>query len=116
MTIYHAALPADWLAAQAVGSYRISTRGRSLDDEGFIHASHAGQVERVANAYYTDVDELTLLAIDPEALGAPVIDESPTGDPDDERFPHIYGPIPVDAVVSATTWRRGRDGWRLPPT
>ena len=68
----------------------------------------------MANTYYTDVDELTLLAIDPAALDAPVIDESPTGDPDDERFPHVYGPIPIDAVVTATTWRRGRDGWRFP--
>ena len=115
MTIYHAALPDDWRAAQAAGGYRVSTRGRTLEEEGFIHASHDHQVAAVANRFYADVDEVVLLAIEPEALDAPVIEESPTGDAADETFPHIYGPIPVAAVVSATPWRRGAVGWVFPP-
>ena len=104
--IYHAALPADWAAAQRSGTYTTSTRGRSLAEEGFIHASYEHQVADVLDRYYADVDELVLLVIDPDAIGAPVVDESPTGNPADERFPHIYGPIPLSAIVESRPWER----------
>jgi uncharacterized protein (DUF952 family) len=104
--IYHAALPADWEAALAAGTYLVSTRGMSLAAVGFIHAAYEGQIEGVANRFYADIDELVLLTIDRDAVGSPVIDESPTGDPTDEHFPHVYGPLPLDAVVDARLWRR----------
>ena len=98
--IYHIALPADWEAAMEVGEYRLSTRGRTLDEEGFIHCSASGaQVQRVAQAFYAGVDDLVILTIDPWRVGAPVRFE-PVG-PDGEEYPHIYGPLPVDAVISA---------------
>jgi glutathione S-transferase len=104
--IYHAALPEDWDAARGAGTYEVSTRGVALADAGFIHAAYAGQIEGVANRFYADVEELVLLSIDRGALGVPVIDESPTGDPADELFPHLFGPLPVDAVVDARRWTR----------
>ena len=104
--IYHAALPADWEKAQRTGVYTTSTRGRSLDEEGFIHAAYESQVEGVANRFYADVDALVLLVIDPDALGSPVVDEVAVDAPAGERFPHVYGPIPVAAVVAARPWRR----------
>lgn len=105
--IYHIALPADWEAAVEVGEYRVSTRGRSLDEEGFIHCSASGdQVHRVAEAFYAGVDDLVLLAIDPWRVGAPVRFE-PVG-PDGEEYPHIYGPLPVDAVISAEPYNLRR--------
>jgi len=113
--LYHAALPGDWEQAQRAGRYEMSTRGRTLADEGFIHASYENQVEGVVNSFYADLDELVLLEIDRDALDADVIDESPTGNPADEHFPHIYGPVPVAAVAAATPWRRGPGApWRLP--
>ena len=102
--IYHLALPGDWAAAQRAGVYTMSTRGRSLAEEGFIHAAYEGQVDDVANRYYADVDALVLLVIDPDRVGSPVVDESPSGDVADEHFPHIYGPIPLGAVVEARPW------------
>ena len=112
--LFHAALPDDWTAAQHAGVYGMSTRGRTLADEGFIHCSYENQVERVVNAFYADLDSLVLLVVDRGGLGVEVVDESPTGDPADEHFPHIYGPLPVSAVVEARPWRRepGRP-WRL---
>ena len=107
--IYHAALPVDWAEAQHSGTYTTSTRDRSLADEGFIHASYEHQVDGVVNRYYADVDELVVLVIDERRVGSPVIDESPTGDPADEHFPHIYGPIPIGAVVEARAWKRNPD-------
>ena len=92
----------------------MSTRGRTLADEGFIHASYENQVERVVNAFYADLDELVLLELDRESLDVDVVDESPTGDPADEHFPHIYGPVPTAVVVAARQWRREQgEPWRL---
>ena len=101
--IYHLAIPADWEAAQRTGMYTTSSRGRTLDEEGFIHAAYAWQVEDVANRYYADVDELVLLKIDSSAVGSPVVDESPL-DGSGEQFPHIYGPLPVAAVAEVLPW------------
>lgn len=112
--LFHAALPEDWASAKRAGHYAMSTRGRTLAEEGFIHASYESQVEATGNRYYADVDELVLLVIDRDALDAEVVDESPTDKPDDEHYPHIYGPVPVAAVVEARAWRRGPAGrWRL---
>ena len=41
MPIYHITSPADWAAAQSTGSYTLSSKGRTLAEEGFIHASQA---------------------------------------------------------------------------
>ena len=114
--IYHLALPEDWDAAQRSGTYAMSTRGAPLASVGFIHASYQHQVEGVANEFYADVDELMLLTIDPDAVGSSVVDESPTDDPADELFPHIYGPLPVDAVIAGRLWKRqSGQTWRRPP-
>lgn len=112
--IYHCATADDWAAARQAGDYRISTRGRTLADEGFLHASYADQVHGVLDRFYADVDgELLLLVIDPELLGVPVIAESP-GPGSSELFPHIFGPLPVDAVVDVEPLERTTTGWRRP--
>jgi glutathione S-transferase len=96
--IFHIALPDDWAAAQAAGEYTVSTRGVSLADEGFIHAGEdLEQVEFVRSLAYADVADLVLLVIDESKLGVPVKREAV---PQVGRtFPHIYGPVPVAAVV-----------------
>ena len=45
--IYHIALAADWEQALRDGRYTISTRGLTLAEQGFIHASGAHQVAPV---------------------------------------------------------------------
>jgi uncharacterized protein (DUF952 family) len=96
--IFHLALAADWAAARAAGEYAVSTRGRTLGDEGFVHASHADQWPGVRERFYADVTEpLVLLVIDPDRLTAEVREEPVPGL--DETFPHVYGPINLDAVV-----------------
>ena len=97
--LYHIALPADWESAQATGTYAMSTRGVALAEEGFIHCSWAHQVEATVNRFYADVAELVLLTIDEAALDAPVVDEDLYGT--GETFPHVYGPIPVSAVLDS---------------
>ena len=56
--------------------------------------------------FYSDVDQLVLLVIDGDVLDAPVIDESSAGDPTDERFPHVSGPLPVGAIREVRLWKR----------
>ncbi|MEU6740964.1 DUF952 domain-containing protein [Streptosporangium sandarakinum] len=104
MTILHLALAADWDAAREAGEYRISTLGRTLEEEGFIHAcADHDQLHAVARRYYGDVtDPLVLLTIDPTGLDVRL--EVPDGA--QEAFPHLYGPLPLTAVVSATPYTR----------
>jgi uncharacterized protein (DUF952 family) len=94
--IFHIATRADWEAAQRDGAYTTSTRGRTLAEEGFIHAARTEQVQPVFDRYYADAGEpLVLLVIDPDRLGAEVRVE-PVGD---DTYPHVYGPIEPAAVV-----------------
>jgi uncharacterized protein (DUF952 family) len=106
--LYHLALPVDWAAAVAAGRYEMSTRGRSLAEEGFIHCSLPHQVRGVAEAFYSDVAELVLLVIDPDRLDAPVRVEAP--EPGAPAYPHIYGALPVCAVRAAHRLTHGPDG------
>ena len=96
MRIFHIATVADWERAQGSGAYATSTRGRSLEEEGFLHAAHRPQVQGVFQRYYQDVREpLVLLTIDTERLGVPWREE----EVGQESFPHIYGPLSPRAVV-----------------
>src|SRR5581483_10426166 len=52
MIVFHLAFAADWDEARRAGAYRMSTRGRTLDEEGFVHCSRADQVATVAANYY----------------------------------------------------------------
>jgi len=93
-SIFHVTTADVWDAAVAEGEYRQSTLDRTLEEEGFIHCSTAAQVPGTLRRFYQGIDDLVRLEIDPDQVGAEVRYE---GDP--EAFPHIYGPLPVDAVV-----------------
>lgn len=112
--LLHLALPDDWTTARDAGEYRVSTRGRTLDEEGFIHCSYPSQLEGVANRFYADLIEVVILRIDPELLDAEIRVE-PAAEGIDELFPHVYGPIPTSAVIASTWWDRDEDGlWHRP--
>ncbi len=101
--VFHLAVAAEWERALDAGEYRRSTVDTSLEDEGFIHAAFAHQAQGVADRYYRGRDDIVLLTIDPDRLRESdvelrVEDTSGRG----EGFPHLYGPLPVDAVVAVT--------------
>ncbi len=106
--IYHIAAAADWARARRDGQYTTSTRGRSLAEEGFIHASAAGQVALVANAFYQGEADLLLLVIDTDRVTPEIRYERVPGQ--DQPYPHIYGPLNVAAVVQARPFQPGPDG------
>lgn len=102
--IYHITTETEWLKAEEKGAYTTPT----LESEGFIHCSTREQVPQVANAFYLDIPELVLLCIDEAILTSEIKWEPPahpnddtTSRPTDEAlFPHVYGLINVDAVVT----------------
>jgi uncharacterized protein (DUF952 family) len=65
--------------------------------EGFIHCSYARQVCAVANRRFNGRTDLVLLEIDRKRVPCKVIDENLEGG--GELFPHIYGRLPMSAVV-----------------
>ena len=97
--ILHLAVRADWEAAKREGVYPWSTRGITVQQEGYTHCSFEHQWRGVRERFYADLadDELVLLVIDESRLQSPVVVERLDGAPDD--FPHIYGTIDIDAVV-----------------
>jgi glutathione S-transferase len=100
--LYHLALRAEWNSARSEGSYRRSTRGRTLEEVGFIHLSAAHQVEATAQRFYGDLPpgEVVLLSIDPQRLAAAGIELRTEPAPGTgELFPHLYGALPLEAVL-----------------
>lgn len=91
--ILHIAKKDDWIEAQASGSYRVG----SLATQGFIHCSTPEQVIAVANSVFHGQRDLVLLGIDTAKVAAEIKLECPAGGK--EPYPHIYGPLNVDAVT-----------------
>ncbi len=103
MKIFHIALESDWQAARRTGQYTTSTLGRSLAEEGFIHAARPEQVQRVSDTYYAGVRKpLVRLEIETDKLTADWR-EDPVGA---DTYPHVYGPLNVDAVTDFVPWHR----------
>lgn len=92
----------EYEAALAEGYYRSA----SLEPEGFIHASPAEQLTRVANKFYLDKKDLRVLHIDLTLVRAEVRWEKATGG----LYPHIYGPLNLDAVVKISRVHIDADG------
>jgi uncharacterized protein (DUF952 family) len=94
MFIYHIVLPEVWEKVRGDKLYR----HESLAAEGFIHCSYEDQLGGVIERYYADRDELVILTIDTERLAARLVAEPSTGG---EVYPHIYGPLNMDAIAKA---------------
>ena len=106
--IYHLALADAWRQARQEGVYTHSSRDRSLAEVGFIHASFVHQLAGTHARFFSDAGELVLLCIDPAALaraGVPLRCEP--APENGELFPHVYGPLPLDAVIAAQPYRPG---------
>ncbi len=104
--LYHLALAEEWQAARRAGSYRRSTRGLALEQVGFIHASGADQLEGTWRRFYADAGAAVLLHIDPQPLAdAGVAVRWEPAPESGELFPHLYGPLPLEAVCLAEPYQ-----------
>ena len=101
----------DWSSAKIRGELR----PESLTSVGFIHLSTPDQVHLPANRLYNGREDLVLLHIDPTRLDSPIRWELGVAtDPESMLFPHLYGALPVDAVIHVTSYRPTADG-TFPP-
>lgn len=90
--IYKIVSAVAWREAASAGM----VEGAPIDrQDGFIHLSAADQVRETAARHFAGQDDLTLLAVDPEALGDRLQWEPSRGG---ALFPHLYGPLSTDAV------------------
>jgi len=97
--IYHITTKPEWEEAKKKGFYTAA----SLETEGFIHCSEEQQVKGVLERYYSGKKDLLRLVIDPEKLRSGLKYElAPSVN---ENFPHVYGPINLDAVVEVQAIR-----------
>ena len=94
-TIYKICGTCEWRVAELAGVFR----GTSADErDGFIHFSTAAQVGETAARHFAGAAELTLVAIDADRLAEALRWERSRGG---ELFPHLYGPLPLSAVLWA---------------
>lgn len=107
-TAYKILTSAEMQALEHEGSF-----AGSADDlrDGYIHLSTAAQLEGTLAKHYAAQTDLHLAAVDLDALADTVRWEPAR----DSEFPHIYGPLPLDAVIAYGPLERGEDGGvRLP--
>lgn len=96
--LLHITTPAAWEKTQGQDEYTAP----SLESEGFIHCSAIEQLVDTANIHFQGQSPLVVLVIDTTLVEAPIRYEEPLGSSTRNpnlRFPHVYGPIPVNAVV-----------------
>jgi uncharacterized protein (DUF952 family) len=91
--IYHLARKADFDRSIAAASYE---GAREDTKDGFMHFSTADQVVESAARHRAGEPDLLLVAVDPDRLGAALRWEAARGG---VLFPHLYGPLPLDAVA-----------------
>lgn len=111
--ILHITPQTDWLAAVEQGVYQT----QSLTKEGFIHCSKPSQVVDVANTWYQGMRGLVLLVIEPEKLREELRWEPPAhphpgqaSSLEEDLFPHIYGPLNLDAVKKVIQFEPDANG------
>jgi len=107
--VYKIAPRALWAEAEHTGIFR----GSPVDHaDGYIHFSSTTQVVETANRHYAGLDDLLLVAVDTARLGAGLRWEPSRGG---ALFPHLYGELPLDAVISVRPLPLGADGRHVFP-
>jgi uncharacterized protein (DUF952 family) len=104
MIVYKIVATEEWAAAETAGAFA----GASVDRaDGFIHFSTAEQAPVTAAKWFAGRGDLTLAAVDADALGGDLRWEPSRGG---ALFPHLYGPLPMSAVVWSRPLPLGSDG------
>ena len=107
--IFHMCRTGDWHTAEAEGSYRGGAQDQA---DGFIHFSRRSQIRESARKHRKGETGLVLLEVDADRLGEALKWEESRGG---ALFPHLYGPLPVAAVLSVHDLPLGPDGEHVFP-
>jgi uncharacterized protein (DUF952 family) len=100
--ILHIAKSGQWEKAKLEGVYRCDT----LDSQGFIHCSTSKQIVKVANALFHAQKGLMLLYIATSKVQKIRYESAGSK----ELYPHIYGPLNIDAVIKVAHFEPARNG------
>ncbi len=93
-----------WIQAEAEGRFD----GAPVDlADGYIHFSTAAQARETARRHFSGQGDLLLVAVDAARLGAALRWEPSRGG---DLFPHLYGPLPLSAVLQVMPLPLGADG------
>lgn len=104
MLIYKICHRDEWAEAEREGAYRGTPKDR---EDGFLHFSKLNQVPGTLAKYYAGQDDLMLVAVDADQLGAALIHEASR---DGDLFPHLYGTLMLSAVRWAKAIVLNADG------
>ncbi len=102
--IYKICPRALWREAEKAGRFDGAPVDRA---DGYIHFSTAGQVRETAARHFAGAGDLLLVAVDPDRLGEDLRWEPSRGG---ALFPHLYGNLPMSAVLSIADLPLGSDG------
>ena len=108
--IFHVCPREAWSAAETAGRYH-----GSADDyrDGFIHFSTGEQLEASVAKHRAGQEGLLILGVEADALGQSLKWEPSRGG---QLFPHLYGPLPAEAVAFVRDLPLGSDGRHLFPS
>jgi uncharacterized protein (DUF952 family) len=108
-TIYKIVAAPHWQAAEHDGVFR----GSAVDlRDGFIHFSTAEQVAETAAKHFAGQDDLRLVSVDADKLGAALRWEPSRGG---ALFAHLYGELALDAVTKIDKVVLAADGRHMFP-
>ncbi len=109
IVIYKICTENEWRQLQEKGRFL-----GSADDlrDGFVHLSGPDQVRRTASKFFAGRPDLVLLAINPDQLGNALRWEASGSG---TLYPHLYAPLPLEAVAAATPLTLDPDGRHILP-
>ena len=96
MNIFHIVKNEDWVKPS-----QLIYQSESLKTQGFIHCCTAVQIDEVLKQWFKGQTDLVLVEINPDLLKAELKFENLEGG--QELFPHVYGPINLEAVINEKT-------------
>lgn len=100
-----------WEEALTEGQYELSTRGKTLEQVGFIHGSFPNQLEEVASFVFARcTDQLVVLHLDIEKLEKNGLEVRVEDGGNGQLYPHIYGAIPCNLVDRVTPAHMNSEG------
>jgi uncharacterized protein (DUF952 family) len=102
VVLFHITTRQAWDEAREYGEYRAG----SLATQGFIHLSEDRRWLEVANRLYRGIRDRVLLTIRADRLRAELRHEPVDG----SVYPHLYGPLNLEAVVEALDLPIAADG------
>ncbi len=107
--IFHICRTNEWQAAIVAGSYEGSSQDVA---DGFIHFSTADQLSKSASIHRRGQQGLVLLSVDSGLLGESLKWEKSRGG---NLFPHLYGQLPLTAVIRVDELAIGSEGLHVFP-